>query len=334
MDANSLMRQIIASYRLAVAEDSARAYGYTLSLFEDWPSDVPAPDFLHLIEADILQHGHDFEAARQRLATVLQQDPGNSQALQMLAQVSLVMADYQRVDEACSELRAHGYEVLAVNCRAQLDGLTGASDAALSSTEFILESRDLSAGERLELHITAATIAHRLGRVSLAERHYREALAASPDSHYVLINFSQLLQEQGRHDEVVRLLRSQDDLTTQYELQMLSLESRLATGEIDEQASELAALHEAISVMARRGEDRPHKLIAQHALAFTDDFALAHEAALANWQVQKETSDLLLLAQAAQRADQRQTLAMLRDYQEETGLQDNRLDSLLAGTQR
>jgi len=324
------LRQIMATYQLAERDNSARGYGHTLSLIQRWPADKPKPSLLLLIKAAVLQHNHAFAESRRELDALLLREPDHRRALQMASQVSMVMANYDSAGLYCAQLSSAGYAHSALNCRAQVDGLTGRALPALSSVTDRLSSVRLSVTDSFELATTAADIARRLGRDELARSYYRTALALSPNNQYVLTSYSDWLLQQEQSAAVIELLGRHEAVNTSFELQLILARARQLAGSQLQADREIERLQAATSAMARRGADRPHKLVARFQLWFGSDTALALNAAQANWTVQKEPSDARLLAEAALAADNSKVLEELQQWADETGLEYQALKELLA----
>ena len=326
-----LLQQILTSYRLAVTENDLRAYGHTLTLADRWPSDWEQPPLLHLVKAAVLQHNHLFSLAQEELNLILEVDPQNLQALVMRSQIGLVTGDYAAVARQCELLRNLRETLPALNCQTQLDGLTGRGEQALAVIEVTVSSGGLSAAELLELHITAATIAHRLALPEQAERHYQAALGLDTNNHYVLVNYVDWLTDQGRNKEALKLLVGREDTHTDLELKLIHARILVSAEPSPSVATLLQEIDQEIIAASQRGEDAPHKLIARYALDLRFDPEQACEAALRNWSLQKEPSDILLLARAAAADGDLKILHRLQEFRDRTGLQDYRLDAVLQG---
>lgn len=330
----TLQQQALAAYRVAAQTGEPRAYGHALALLERWPAEQRKPALIHILTAAVLQHNHGFETALEELSSALAIEPNNPQAHLMRAQISLVTADYATARESCLTLQTLVRYPLALNCRAQLDGLTGRAEEALAEVNSMLESTgELSPQDHFELNITAAGIAHRLGLASDAERYYLAALQISPASGYALVNYAALLLESQRFDDVVSLLDSLADSAMSTEMQILLAEALSASPSQHnhERAQEsVVAIQEIFDAAAMRGEGLPNKEFARYALALQQRPMEALAAARENWTLQKEPSDTLLLAQAAQAAgDVGQVTEILR-WTRLQGTQDVRLSKIFS----
>ena len=328
-DAGSYLQAVFNTYELATRNNDARAYGHTLQLLQQWPSAQPMPDTARLIKAAALQHSHHFDAAAAELAHIPAQSPARHSAAQMLAQISLTAGHYDAAIKACDELRDRGAALLALNCQTQIDGLTGDANHALTQLRTLLAQDSLAPAMRLEFLLTAADIANRLAMNEQAQQYYQAALQLAPDNNYLIISYSDWLMRESNPGAVLALLADRFDPESDFEQLILYALALRESGQQSAFDKYAQRLNTALSAMHQRGDDRPHKLIAQHALYIANDYALAVQAAKANWQIQKEPSDLLLLVKAGNAAQDSAALDIARSWLAETGTEYVYLQTLL-----
>ena len=320
---------ISESYVLATRNNDPRAFGHTLSLIGAWPEQQPIPAMVRLIHASVLQHNHEFMAALQQLDTVLSNDPANLQARLIYSQVSLVIGDYEAVAQQCQAIEAAGAQIYALNCGAQLQSITGNAEFALSAVEETLLARPTNATQQIELLLTAATTAERLGFVDRAERYYRAVLSMNPQSLFTTLRLSAFLLHQGRPEAAIELLRPYANSANDLEAQILLVRALQGAG-MPANAELLASIGAEIESLQRLGDEAPHKLLAQYQLYIAEDFATAVRSASLNWKLQKEPGDTLLLASAAVASEQSQIQEQVRAWITKTGLQDARIQTVLS----
>ena len=328
------IRKILDSYNLAVREESSRAYGYTQALLENWPGNLEQPPLLRIIHAALLQRSHDFDEAKAELEIALAIDPDNHQALLMLAQIDLVMGNYAGARRSCQQLIQQPFMVLALNCQAQLDSLSGNAEIALDAVTSALELEALSRPDALELHTTAATIAHRTGLDREAELHYLQALEIAAENTYLLVNYADWLLEHGRPADAANLLSPFTTREERFELKVIYLLA-LKRAYHDVVSTSLdTLLNDQIKRMQLRQDDSPHKVLARYALDIEGDAVSALEHAARNWEQQKEPGDALLLVRAASQADSTEHLQKIRSWLLDTKLQDVRIGNLIGENNR
>jgi len=328
-----LLQQLMESYRVALAEQDPRAYGRTLALLQQWPGNVRTGAMYHVLYAAVLQHNHAFDVALSHLDEALELEPGNGQALMIRAQIGLVTGDYALTQDSCVRLRTAVRFPVFLNCQAQLDGVTGKGEQTLVLLQGTLNNSKLSLQDFLELKITAATIAHRLGRTEEADRYYRAALLLDPLNSYALVHYGDLLLQSNRSAALVNLLSTIPPGRVSTELKILLAEALGAKGS---QADELRSaaivdeLQAEFSAAYLRRDAFPHKEFARFSLSLSLQPEQALEAAEENWQLQKEPSDTLLLARAAAATNSVDVLDRLRDWIRLSGTEDVQLSTLLS----
>lgn len=327
--------QIIEAYSVAINSQDPQAYGRVMALFEQWPENQEKPALLHIIHAAVLQHRHDFSRALQETDSALASDSGTDQltmqAQMIRAQIGLVTADYDLTRRSCEALMTLASRATYVNCAAQLDGVTGNAEQALqAATSMLANASVANQQERIELQVTAATLAHRLGDVESARNYYRQVLVQSPQHFYTLVNYANLLLEQNRAPELVNLLKLYPEKSLNTELNILLAEALMLTADTENAETIVLALENEFELAFVRGEAIPYKEYARYSLSLRPQPADALSAALENWSQQKEPSDALLLARAAALKNDLAVLAELKHWIERNGMEDRRLESIFA----
>lgn len=327
-------KQALAAYRIAVNTQEQRAYGHTLAILKRWPVQKEKTATIHILLASVLQHEHQFKEALAHLDAALIKDSANAQAWLMRAQINLVVADYSAARESCNVLSNLVQPAISVNCIAQVDALTGNAQSSLTLLENILgENRNLSRQDYAELFTSAASMAHRLGKSEDAIRYYNTAWQLSPDQPYVLVHYAQLLLEQSRFHDAISLFASRVERALPDEQKILYTRALLMSEEPDNiaHANRLKeSLEESFKSAFKREEALPNKAYAQYALYIGKKPQEALVAARANWSLQKEPSDTLLLALAAQENDAQAVLAVLARWIDGHHTEDVRLDNVFA----
>lgn len=339
--AESLQRQLLDRYRIALSSQDPRAYGNVLRLLENWPESLERTEQVHLIHAGVLQHSHAFDQALAELDQVFKKNLHNDQALLMRAQIGLVMGNYELAMDSCERLQLPFHPVLRVNCELQVQGVTGHAQEALQTLNEILSQPDrMLQDDRLEIYLSAGDVAHRLGENVLAQSYYRTAVELSPYSAYALAHLGQLLLELGQPEELIALLEPVPESSLSLELKVLRAqawnnisESSSQDGSLAEmemqRANQLKAELEDYFVASRmRGEAFSYKEFSLYALTVDDDPSAALAAARSNWAHQKEPSDILLLARAALAIGDTELLMSLETWADATGMEDVRLQRI------
>lgn len=329
----SIEQQALAAYRIAASSQDQRAYGHTFAILERWPTDKEKSATIHMLMAAVLQHDHNFDEALSHLETALTKEPNSAQAWLMRAQINLVIADYASARKSCEELSTLVRRAIWVNCMTQVDALTGNAQQSLNVVESMLvESRDLSRQDYTELFISAAGFAQALGEIEKATRYYNTALQLAPDQPYVLVHYAELLLDQSRYQDVIGLFASRAESALSDEQKILYVRALDMSEEQDhlDRANNIRDdLTEIFNAAFKRAEALPNKAYSQYALYLSNEPEKALDAARDNWVLQKEPSDTLLLAMAAQANGAQEELATLARWLESHQTEDVRLERVL-----
>jgi len=333
----TIEQQAMAAYRIAVTTQEQRAYGHTLAVLQRWPAQQEMTSVIHILLASVLQHEHQFGEALSHLDAALIKDPANAQAWLMRAQINLVIANYDMARESCNVLRSMVQPAVGINCLAQVDALTGNAQRSLERVENLLsESRDLSRQDYAELFTSAAGFAQRLGKVEDAMRYYNTAWQISPDQPYVLVHYAHLLLEHSHYEEVIALFAPRDESSLPDEQKILYTRALSMSDEIqhiDHARLLRDSLEESFEAAFKRQEALPNKAYAQFALYLSNEPEIALTAARANWSLQKEPSDTLLLALTAQENHAQAVIAVLAHWVAAHQTEDVRLDKVFANNE-
>lgn len=327
-DPNRLASAIFEAYTVAASSQDARAYGHVSTLIGQWPNGITKPVLVHTISAAVLQHNHYFAEALSELDAVLAVNPLDVQAHMIRAQIGLVTGDYDVTEESCEALQGRVSAATHLNCQAQLEGVTGGADSALTAVMSELESgRPIVRSDQIELQITAAVLAHRLGRMDIAERFYLMTLLQSPQHFYTLVHYGNFLLEQGRDQDVIRLMEIVPEELRSTEINILLAEAYVAVNDAKANAL-LQKLDSDFELAFLRTDAIPHKEYARYALVILNNADDAVQHALNNWREQKEPADGLLLARAAAAASDQSVLAELHQWFDAKGTEDKQLEAI------
>ncbi len=321
---------------LAYEEANEDAFGQAEALLAPWaeheePGSMPIE--VRYMLAVIRQHNHEFMEAVALLDAVLEQQPAFGSALLQRAQINLVLGNYAASRQDCISLRALASTAIAANCAAQVAAVTGSAHETYAQITSLAGYQSFFApAEYTELMLTLATITHRLGLVDETERFYRLVLGQNSNNVYALLQYTDFLLEQQRFTEVTELLSELPAAQLTLELQVKQLEALRAGNPAAAYAMKHAELAAVFTIARTRAENFPQKEYARFLLLNPEHSQEALQAALANWQYQKEPGDLLLLVRTAIAANSSKELELARDWLANTGLEDQRISSLLDGS--
>jgi len=310
----------------ARATSDPRYLGRARAVLARWWSAPAAPPAVLLLRATIRQSSHDFAGALADLDRLLSGSPDDAQAWLTRAVILTVVADYRAAAAACAQVERLVPGLVAVTCRAGVDGMTGAARSAYQQLDAAL-SRPEAQGSpdvRCWSLTLLAELAARLGDGPAAERHFRAALAEDARDGYLLAAYADFLLDAGRPTEVVALLSDHtgaDGLL----LRLAIAERTMGAG-----AAHRALLAERIAASRARG-DRVHlREEARFALELADDPARALALAIENWAVQREIADARQVLAAARATGDAAAAAPVLAWRRDHRVEDPQLAALAA----
>jgi tetratricopeptide (TPR) repeat protein len=317
----------LAGRRLAmgVAESDPRFVGYAKATLARWWIRPGVPATFTILKARILQAEHDFTGARVALRAALEQEPGNPQALLVLAAIDTTTGELDEASEACKAFSRSRPGLAATACISSVESLTGhaaESYAALGEAVYRNPSRD--PGTQAWALTILGEIAIRLGDAA-AERHLKEALAVGPGDVYTLGVYADHLLEQGRAAKVLVLLNSFRRVDTLY-LRLALAAQAIGDPALAVYREELTAR---IAAARAQGDDRHLRDAARFALELDRDPRKALGLARRNWTIQRTPADAQVLLKAALAAGEPGEARPIAEWVAKTGLEDRALDRLL-----
>ncbi len=305
--------------------------GYAEAVIAPWMGRAAPPISALLIQANIAQYRHDFDASRALLQRTLSMDARNAQAWLTLAALDMVQGDYSAAAKDCAQVMTAAELGFGLGCSGNLLSYVGQADRSLD----LLERAELAGvaaptGYRAWIQGLIAETAERLGNWPLAESHYRDALKLTPEDNFLLIGYADFLIDRGRPAEVLTLLENHAQSDTAF-LRLAMAHAALNLPDATRYTWLMAARFEALTL---RGSDYFGREQVRFALALEHDPSTALDLALRNWRVQRAPWDARVLLEAAAAAHQPQAAAEVLAFIERTKLQDpiiGRLVEVLRG---
>jgi tetratricopeptide (TPR) repeat protein len=304
----------------ARATGDLRFLGYAEAVLAPWVAQaVPVPAAL-VLQATLQQSRHEFDAALATLDRSLAAHPDDPQAWLTRATVLRVLGRYAEAASACEQFAQRADPALSLICVQGISGLTGQLEEAYArlaglSTQGMLDAerawRDAELGE----------MAVRLGNDAQAERWFRDALRLSPNDFYVRAACADLLLRQHRSGEVLTLLKGKESIEPLLLRLAIAQQQRGDAG----LARSSAQLRAAFAAEAERGEPVHRREQARFLLEVEKRPQEALAAALADWAVQREPDDALVLVNAARAAGAPQRAEPALQFERTQGLRDARL---------
>lgn len=302
------------------ASGDLRYLGYAEAVLAPWVARAdPVPAAL-VLQATLLQSRHDFTAALLTLDRSLQARPDDPQAWLTRATVLRVLGRYGEATAACSQFALYADAGLAQICRQGVLALDGHLDSAYKTLAAV-PTDGMLGPERTWRLSELGEMAVRLGREAEAEQDFRSSLRLNPHDFYVRAAYADLMLRQHRDAEVLVLLQGQESI------EPLLLRLAIAQKKLQDPAFAHSrdALQAAFTAEADRGESVHRREQARFLLEVEGRPRDALAAALANWRVQREPDDVLVLIRAASAAADLQGAQPALDFVKAQGLQDARL---------
>jgi len=306
----------------ARASGDLRFLGYAEAVLAPWVAgSTPDPAAL-VLQATLQQSRHEFAAALATLDRSLGAKPDDPQAWLTRATVLRVLGRYPEAQAACTQFMRWAGAGVGLICRQSIEGMAGHLESAYSALKE-LSTQGMLGAELAWRESELGEMAVRLGRDPDAERWFRDGLDVDPHDFYVRAALADLLLRQHRDAEVLHLLQGQESIEPL--LLRLAIAQRHLHDPNFTRSREL--LQSAFEAEAARGEAVHRREQARFLLDVQDRPEEALAAALANWAVQREPDDALVLVNAARRIGDMRRAGPALEFVRTQGLQDARLAS-------
>jgi len=304
----------------ARASGDLRFLGYAEAVLRRWISRSPPNPAALVLHATILQSRHSFDTALGELDLALRARPDDAQAWLTRATVLRVLGRYPEAASACAQFARWADPAVSLICEQSIGSLAGHLDAAYATLAG-LSTQGMPDAQRAWRDSELGEMAVRLGRDADAERWFREALSYSPKDFYIRAAYADLLLRRHRGAEVLALLQGQESI------EPLLLRLAIAQKQLGDAALARSRelLRAAFAAEAERGEAVHQREQARFLLEVEDRPQEALAAALANWAVQREPEDALILVNAAGAAGAPQRAGPALEFARTQGLRDARL---------
>ena len=288
--------QLAAEYiEVGRSEGDPRFLGQAQAVLAPWWYQQAPPPRAILLRAIIRQNAHEFGQALADLDEVLRVQPMNAQAWLTKASILQVQGRYEEARRACRPLMRLAARHIAVTCLSDIAGLTGQAVRSRELLTWVASQSGVPDRERLWALTGLAELSARTGQSQAAAQYFADARRIGIKDQYLLSAYADFLLDQGRSQEVVRLLEG--------DMKPDGLLLRLA---LAEQAQHLPAAKDHTAMLAARFSasrargTRIHlREEARFTLVLLADPHQALTLAQANWDIQKEPWDARLLLESA-----------------------------------
>ncbi len=268
--------------------------------------------------ADEAQSRHDFAGARRQLDRMLAADPRDLEARLMSANLFLLAGDFERARNDCRLVIEIGALQAGTICLAS--ALTG--PGSVDRGRRMIAALGAASDGDVELArwrlLTEADLALRAGDFTAGLALHERAYALDTSHEEARTRLAGLLLERGEVARAYGLAQAPDPSVARL---VLRLRAAKALGELDAVAS-LGELVEMLDDDRSRGLPPHLREEAQLALYVEHDPAAALRLARRNFETQRDTPDLRMLAEAAAQAGDAPALEAVRAWMQRSGFED------------
>ncbi|MGH8427166.1 MAG: hypothetical protein ACRES7_04195 [Gammaproteobacteria bacterium] len=317
------LSQIYVTYGRGIGD--AHYAGYAEVAIAPWLRQTPPlPDVL-IMHATILQYLHKFSAAQVELEKALARDPGNANGWLTRAFTAMVQGQFDVANQSCVHLTQSGGPFLGLVCTATLRSFTGHAEQA-----YAILKMDQGGGPKVPASIKSwiqsllAESAERLGESAQAEQHFKQALAFQPGDNFLLVNYADFLLDQGRPQDVIKLLGNYAQSDTAF-LRIALAKQALHSPDLARYTWIMAARFAALQMRGDTIYGREHSRFVLH---MEHDPEGALKLAERNWTVQRAPWDARVYLEAALAAGKPEAAQPVLDFLDQTKLQDPIIDKL------
>ena len=276
------------------------------------------PERAAIAAADEAQSRHEFTEARAGLDRLLAADPRDLEARLMSANLFLLSGQFERARGECRLVLATGALQTGTICLAA--SLTG--PGSVGRGRRMIAALGDQTGSDPELSrwrlLTEADLALRAGDGKAALSLHERAFALDPGHEEARTRLAEIVLEQGDASRALELARAPDPSVARLVLRVRAART-LGAADAVSGLDELMALIE-----ADRSKGIPPHLReeAQIALYVDRDAPAAVRLARLNFETQKDTPDLRMLAASAAAAGDASAMAALHAWMQATGFED------------
>ena len=309
------------------AEGDPRYFGFAQSALRLWWEKEDAPPRVLRLRAKLKEKEHRYADAAEDVVRLLQHKPRDAQAWIDLSNLYRVQGKYSEAQSACDRLSEFAGSVPVIMCSVPLMAVTGRAEEAYDRLARIPPSAKKIIPEAYQWVLTMrAEIARILGRVEMAESHFREGLSNNPSHSYTLRSYADFLIDRGRATEALELTRHH---TGGNGLLLRAAIAARRAGEDSMADAWQSQLADRFAEIRLRGSDPHGRFEARFYLELDEDSQESLSIALANWQQQKESRDTRIVLEAAIAAGDTQAAQPALEFLRDNNSEDVELRSLM-----
>lgn len=308
-------------------QSDPRQFGYAQAVLKPWWKLSEPPDEILLLRATMLQHHHQYDKAVTDLKKLLTRQPRHAQAWLTLSVIQQVRGDYAGAGASCAALARVSSGWISSLCFSQVLAMTGNPERAYQIQSKLARQLQRNDPELLQWLLTLMGETVRMsGENNKAEDHFKEALRINHRDPYLMRVYSDLLIQQQRPDDVLKLLA--DEIHDDALLLQLAIAAKQADKEkkLQKYKGQLETRYRAAHLRGSNVHQREEVLFYLQVINKPDK---ALELALSNWAVQKELEDTRIVLKAALVSGQTQAAKPVLEWIRNNKTQDIRLKKLV-----
>ncbi len=314
------------AFVLGLTEGDLRWYGAARTAMDPWWNAERLSAPLHFMRALVRQGFHDFAGALTDLDASIALDPSSAEAWSWRFALHLLTTQLNQAQADCAGITKRFGADEGAACDATLQVRTGRAAAAVPVFERLAAMPAYQgplAQDWLRYHHGEALRV--AGEPARAIAVWQTHLQARPRAHLVRVSLAELLNDQGRYAEALRL-----SLLDAIPPDALLVQAVIAARALnDPQAAALdARALQRLQAQDTRGEALIERPQMQYWIRTGRDVARGLELAARNWAEQQEPADAVLLAEAALARNEPARAAPVLDWLAATGYTDPALDPL------
>ena len=319
--------EIVVAELLAQARKSGdpRLYGQAQAKLTPWWKDKELSGRLLLHRANIKQFNHQFQPALVDLRKFLQKDPLDLKGQLMLMSVHLVLGQFEDAARACQAIGQINVMIQKI-CTAGVLSQSGKSDEALTILQPLEGLIEIRFRAVLPYFVwTMADAYARQGRLDDAVKYYGIGLELSPNERFALAALADLWFDKNESQKTLIALKEQ----TQHDGLLVRLAIAQRRGGDPGLASSVAELKARFEREGLRGASRHDREGALFQLHVLGNGKEALQLAKANWEVQRETTDVRIYLDAAVAEKSETDLKDIVNWMKKSGYRDATCTSIL-----
>jgi tetratricopeptide (TPR) repeat protein len=314
--AAQLATQWIATGR---ATNDPRAFGYAQQALAPWWTKADAPTEVMKVRARLHQLDHRFAQATADYQRLLRAQPDDAQARIELATLQNAQGQFDAARASCEHLTPAVSLLVRTVCHSQINVMTAPPTVALQALQTALSAdRDgANPAVRAWAWSLLAQAHERVGDLAAAQRAFVRALTIDGNDGYARVLYADHLIARGRATDALALFTQPTNELS--DAALLRVVHAAAQSKQPNAQTLVAQARDRLRAAAQRGEAPHARDEAYFALYVENKPRTALTAAQRNWSAQREMTDVLLLAHAAQAAGDDNAWYELQTWMRNTG---------------